>query len=94
MKYLTIKELKELIKDLPDDERIYFSIPKEQDELFWRDTALVRTGEVKENTLYLEGKPTTWKEDYEEIDGSSSQPPLSEVTHSCILSINTFNCSG
>lgn len=69
MNYLTIKELKELIKDLPDDEQIYFSIPKEQGELYWRDSALVRTGEVKDNTLYLEGKPIAWQEDCEDIDG-------------------------
>lgn len=67
VKYLTVKELKELIGNLPDDGEIYFRIPEDQDELYWRDSALVRTGEVRGGDLYLEGKPIDFKESHEEL---------------------------
>ena len=65
MTYLTIKELKELIKDMPDDGQIYFDIVREDEELYWRDNALVRTGKVDENCLSLTGKRVTWQEENE-----------------------------
>lgn len=65
MNYLTIKELKELAKDMPDDGQIYFDIVEEDEELYWRDNALVRIGKVDENCLFLTGKRVTAQEQHE-----------------------------
>jgi hypothetical protein len=60
--YLTIEQLKELIKDMPDDGQVYFSIDKADEELYWRDEALVRTGEAKDGYINLVGKKVSFQE--------------------------------
>lgn len=64
MNYLSIKELKELIKDLPDDEQIYFAVDRNED-LCWPEQTLIREADVINGNLYLSGKKITYQEQQE-----------------------------
>lgn len=64
MNYLSIKELKELIKDLPDDEQIYFAVDRNED-LCWPEQTLIREADVINGSLYLSGKKITYQEQQE-----------------------------
>ena len=71
MNYLSIKELKELIKDLPDDEQIYFAVDRNED-LCWPEQTLIREADVINGNLYLSCKKITYQEQQEKAIAQKS----------------------
>lgn len=57
--YLTVKELRELVEDMPDNGYIYFNLDKKDDEMCWLDDVLVRNAEKYSDRVILVGEKLT-----------------------------------